>query len=202
MHRSEFKCSNGSCPRSFFAHPAICRARRNDLGGARLLGLWRRGGLHFCRSRPGGRPGGSFRAAARASRSAATTSAWIVLAVAVGFGFSGARGWMQWPSFFEGKIQITGPGEYASHLADLRLRLAVHRRRSLGRDRRLSAGLVRQLARDTRLALGDPDRLRIWRRACWPSYLFRSFRSIFCRSMSRSKSQYQRSRTTINLAIA
>ena len=39
------------------------------------------------------------------------TSAWIVLAVAVGFGFSGARGWMQWPSFFEGKIQITGPGD-------------------------------------------------------------------------------------------
>src|SRR4051812_29851689 len=32
-------------------------------------------------------------------------SPWIVLAMAVGFGISGARGWMQWPSFFEGKLQ-------------------------------------------------------------------------------------------------
>lgn len=32
-------------------------------------------------------------------------SAWIVLAVTVGVGYSGARGWMQWPSFFEGKLQ-------------------------------------------------------------------------------------------------
>lgn len=33
------------------------------------------------------------------------TSAWIVLAMTVGFGLSGNRGWMQWPSFFEGKMQ-------------------------------------------------------------------------------------------------
>ncbi len=32
------------------------------------------------------------------------SSAWIVLAVTIGLGFSGARGWMQWPSFFEGKL--------------------------------------------------------------------------------------------------
>ncbi|MBX3412443.1 MAG: hypothetical protein KF708_07135 [Pirellulales bacterium] len=32
------------------------------------------------------------------------TSAWIILAVTIGFGFSGARGWMQWPSFFEGRL--------------------------------------------------------------------------------------------------
>jgi hypothetical protein len=32
-------------------------------------------------------------------------SGWIVLAVTIGLGFSGARGWMQWPSFFEGKLQ-------------------------------------------------------------------------------------------------
>jgi hypothetical protein len=32
------------------------------------------------------------------------TSAWIVLAVTAGVGLSGARGWMQWPSFFEGKL--------------------------------------------------------------------------------------------------
>ncbi|CAN5145642.1 hypothetical protein BH10PLA2_BH10PLA2_06250 [soil metagenome] len=29
------------------------------------------------------------------------SSAWIVLAVTLAFGFSGARGWMQWPSFFD-----------------------------------------------------------------------------------------------------
>jgi hypothetical protein len=32
-------------------------------------------------------------------------SGWIVLAMTVGFGLSGDRGWMQWPSFFEGKLQ-------------------------------------------------------------------------------------------------
>jgi hypothetical protein len=32
------------------------------------------------------------------------SSAWIVLAVTLAFGFSGARGWMQWPSFFEGRL--------------------------------------------------------------------------------------------------
>ncbi|MBX9787591.1 MAG: hypothetical protein K2Y37_01620 [Pirellulales bacterium] len=33
------------------------------------------------------------------------TSGWIVLALTIGIGISGARGWMQWPSFFEGKLQ-------------------------------------------------------------------------------------------------
>ena len=33
------------------------------------------------------------------------TSGWIVLAMTVGIGLSGARGWMQWSSFFEGKLQ-------------------------------------------------------------------------------------------------
>lgn len=32
------------------------------------------------------------------------SSSWIILALAMGVGFSGARGWMQWPSFFEGKL--------------------------------------------------------------------------------------------------
>lgn len=31
-------------------------------------------------------------------------SAWIVLALTVGIGISGARGWMQWPSFFQGEL--------------------------------------------------------------------------------------------------
>ncbi len=33
------------------------------------------------------------------------TSGWIVLAVTLGVGLSGGRGWMQWPSFFAGQIQ-------------------------------------------------------------------------------------------------
>ena len=33
-------------------------------------------------------------------------SGWIVLALAVGIGLSGGRGWMQWPAFFEGHLQI------------------------------------------------------------------------------------------------
>ncbi len=32
------------------------------------------------------------------------SSAWIVLAMTLAFGFSGTRGWMQWPSFFEGRM--------------------------------------------------------------------------------------------------
>jgi hypothetical protein len=40
-------------------------------------------------------------------------SGWIVLAVTVGVGLSGARGWMQWPSFFEGKLLTNaGKGEF------------------------------------------------------------------------------------------
>lgn len=41
------------------------------------------------------------------------SSAWIVLAVTVGLGISGARGWMQWPSFFEGRLQTNyAAGEF------------------------------------------------------------------------------------------
>ncbi|MGD9645174.1 MAG: hypothetical protein AB7U73_05635 [Pirellulales bacterium] len=41
------------------------------------------------------------------------TSGWIVLALTVGIGLSGARGWMQWSSFFEGKLQTDyAAGEY------------------------------------------------------------------------------------------
>jgi hypothetical protein len=32
-------------------------------------------------------------------------SGWIILALTVGIGFSGNRGWMQWPSFFDGHLQ-------------------------------------------------------------------------------------------------
>jgi len=31
-------------------------------------------------------------------------SGWIILAVTLGIGLAGAQGWMQWPSFFEGKL--------------------------------------------------------------------------------------------------
>jgi hypothetical protein len=37
------------------------------------------------------------------------TSAWIILALTIGIGISGNRGWMQWPSFFEGHLQTNTP---------------------------------------------------------------------------------------------
>ena len=41
------------------------------------------------------------------------SSGWIILALTVGIGISGARGWMQWPSFFEGHLQTnTAKGEF------------------------------------------------------------------------------------------
>jgi len=41
------------------------------------------------------------------------SSGWIILALAVGIGFSGNRGWMQWPAFFEGHLQTNyGKGEF------------------------------------------------------------------------------------------
>ncbi|MCI0492335.1 MAG: hypothetical protein L0Z07_05305 [Planctomycetes bacterium] len=41
------------------------------------------------------------------------TSGWIVLAMTVGIGMSGARGWMQWHSFFDGKLQTNyAAGEF------------------------------------------------------------------------------------------
>jgi hypothetical protein len=40
-------------------------------------------------------------------------SGWIILALAVGVGISGNRGWMQWPSFFDGHLQTNTPkGEF------------------------------------------------------------------------------------------
>ncbi len=36
-------------------------------------------------------------------------SGWIVLALAFGIGMSGARGWMQWSSFFDSQLQIDAP---------------------------------------------------------------------------------------------
>lgn len=41
------------------------------------------------------------------------SSGWIILAVAIGVSLSGNRGWMQWPSFFDGRLQTnTGKGEF------------------------------------------------------------------------------------------
>ena len=49
--------------------------------------------------------------AARQSRR--YTSGWIILALTVGVGISGNRGWMQWPSFFDGHLQTNTPkGEF------------------------------------------------------------------------------------------
>src|ERR1041384_2201979 len=33
-------------------------------------------------------------------------SGWILLALAAGFAIAGERGWMQWPSFFDGQLTI------------------------------------------------------------------------------------------------
>lgn len=40
----------------------------------------------------------------RREQSRRYASGWIVLAVTLGVGLSGARGWMQWPSFFRGEL--------------------------------------------------------------------------------------------------
>ncbi|MBI2432262.1 MAG: hypothetical protein HYV26_05275 [Candidatus Hydrogenedentes bacterium] len=40
-------------------------------------------------------------------------SGWIILALTLGVGISGARGWMQWPSFFDGQLQTNASkGEF------------------------------------------------------------------------------------------
>jgi len=43
------------------------------------------------------------------------SSGWIILALIIGIGISGNRGWMQWPSFFEGRLQLDSPqGKFAA----------------------------------------------------------------------------------------
>lgn len=37
------------------------------------------------------------------------SSGWVLLALTFGIAISGARGWMQWPSFFEGRLQLNTP---------------------------------------------------------------------------------------------
>ncbi len=44
-----------------------------------------------------------------AKQSRRYASAWIILALAVGIGMAGARGWMQWPSFFRGELLLDAP---------------------------------------------------------------------------------------------
>jgi hypothetical protein len=36
-------------------------------------------------------------------------SSWIILAMSLGIGMAGARGWMQWPSFFRGELLLDAP---------------------------------------------------------------------------------------------
>ncbi len=38
-------------------------------------------------------------------------SGWIIMALTVGIGLAGARGWMQWPHFFDGKMLTKGQNE-------------------------------------------------------------------------------------------
>jgi hypothetical protein len=50
---------------------------------------------------------------ARAEQSRPYRSGWIILALAIGIGIAGDRGWMQWASFFEGRLQTNyGKGEF------------------------------------------------------------------------------------------
>jgi hypothetical protein len=49
-----------------------------------------------------------------AQQSRRYASGWIILAMAIGVSISGSRGWMQWPSFFDGHLQTNTPrGEFA-----------------------------------------------------------------------------------------
>lgn len=49
-----------------------------------------------------------------AAQSRRYSSGWIILALTFGIGISGDRGWMQWPSFFEGHLQLNTPqGRFA-----------------------------------------------------------------------------------------
>src|SRR4051794_10633383 len=45
----------------------------------------------------------------RQAQSRRCASGWVVPALTFGIGFAGSRGWMQWPSFFEGKL-LTNAG--------------------------------------------------------------------------------------------
>jgi len=48
-----------------------------------------------------------------AAQSRRYASGWIILALAIGIAISGNRGWMQWPSFFDGHLQTnTAKGEF------------------------------------------------------------------------------------------
>src|SRR5512133_1210486 len=41
------------------------------------------------------------------------SSGWVILALTIGIGIAGNRGWMQWPSFFEGRLQTnTATGQF------------------------------------------------------------------------------------------
>ncbi|MDB6041267.1 MAG: hypothetical protein JWM99_5108 [Verrucomicrobiales bacterium] len=52
---------------------------------------------------------------AAGSQSRRYASGWIILAMAVGISISGNRGWMQWPSFFEGHLLTnSGKGEFVA----------------------------------------------------------------------------------------
>jgi hypothetical protein len=41
-----------------------------------------------------------------AEQSRRYSSGWIILALTIGIGIAGNRGWMQWPSFFDGRLQL------------------------------------------------------------------------------------------------
>ena len=102
----------------------------------------------------------SSTSASGGDRTCRYTSGWIVLALpTVGIGLSGARGWMQWPSFFEGKLMTDAPkGRFEPiprTYGFLWLFIAGVPWAGPGG---LPAGLVRLATRDPRLALDPPRR--------------------------------------------
>ena len=114
-------------------------------------------------------------------------SGWIVLALTVGIGLSGARGWMQWPSFFEGKLMTNAAeGRVRAHPQGLRLPLAVHRRGAVGRDRGVPAGLVRLASARRAPGTGSSASPAASGAPCWSRISSTPFPSISCRSTSRS----------------
>ena len=91
-------------------------------------------------------------------------SGWVILALTLGIGVSGNRGWMQWQFLGGPSPDQFAPGPVPADTQELRLPLAVHCRRAVGRAGGLRAGLVRHPPQDRARRLGRPPGLRHRRR--------------------------------------
>jgi len=134
-----------------------------------------------------------------ANQSRRYSSGWIILALTVGIGISGARGWMQWPSFFEGRLQTN----YAEGAF-------VPISRAYGFLWLFIAGVPWAGIGACMLAwCGSKRRTRVWhwglRIACGiggilvARFLFDTFPQVFLPLYGTMKSQYQDLQTNPNL---